>query len=86
MPIERRDREPDRVVLLQHPGQPAGRQILDDDEAGRGLVEILALPGAADRGPFGVLAFGTARPGGFAPAERDWLEHEAPARRAGSMR
>lgn len=71
-------------ALRVAPGDWSGME--EDSHQKRRLVEILALPFAAGQGPFGVLAFGTVRPGGFAPAERDELEHLAPAGRAGSMR
>jgi len=48
----------------------------------RSLAECLVLPIAGAGGPLSILAFGTARPGGFVPAERAALGGLAPALRS----
>jgi adenylate cyclase len=68
-------------ALRVEPGDWSG--MAEDAHQQRCLVEVLALPFAADRGPFAVLAFGTARPGGFSPAERrvlNAIDHRTAAR------
>jgi adenylate cyclase len=71
-------REP-LTVRLNEPGGPAWTQL--DVFAGRALVELVIVPLCNADGPVSAAAFGTTRPGGFAPAEHALLQRIAPALR-----
>lgn len=71
-------REP-LIVSFDAQDGPAWTQV--DVFRGRNLVELMFVPLCNGDGPVSVAAFGTMRPGGFAPTERAALERIVPALR-----
>lgn len=68
-----------QIVRLDEPSGSATAQL--DIFAGRGLVELVIVPLCNADGPVSAAAFGTARPGGFAPVEQAMLQRIVPALR-----